>query len=387
MNIAKDLYKEYDRFKLREITSRRFTHSQMLAWLQPLETQGAFTSKTLGGSAEGRSVLLLKTGTGQTKVMLWTQMHGDESTATMALLDILNFFATEPDHSLVRTLREKLTILIIPMLNPDGAERFQRRSAQLIDINRDALRLGTPEAAILKNARDSYSPHFGFNLHDQDPRNTVGQTGNSAAIALLAPAFDESRSFNEVRNRARSVAARISATLSSFIPGLVARYDDMFEPRAFGDNIQKWGTSTVLLESGGWKGDPEKMHLRKLNFVALLDALFSIATGEYTSADISVYDQLPFNGKNLYDIILRGAELRTNSIVKPLTVDIGINLSEEQDSAGQLQMIGTILDVGDLSTFGSFEEYDCRGVVLDSTQIAIEKKIRKTEILRMIGKL
>ncbi len=386
MNIAKDLYKEYDRFQLREITSRRFTHSQMLAWLQPLETQGAFTSKTLGGSAEGRSVLLLKTGTGQTKVMLWTQMHGDESTATMAVLDILNFFALEPDHSLVRTLREKLTILIIPMLNPDGAERFQRRSAQFIDINRDAMRLGTPEAAILKQARDSYTPDFGFNLHDQDPRNTVGQTRNSAAMALLAPAFDEQRSFNEVRNRARSVAARISATLTSFIPGLVARYDDTFEPRAFGDNMQKWGTSTVLLESGGWKGDPEKMHLRKLNFVALLDAFFAIATGEYTSADISAYDQLPFNGKNLYDIVLRGAELRTNSIVKPLTVDIGINLSEEQDSAGQLQIIGTIMDVGDLSTFGSFEEYDCRGVVLDSTQIAIEKKMSKAEILRMIGR-
>ena len=34
---------------------------------------------------------------------------------------------------------------MVPMLNPDGAERFQRRNAQGIDINRDALLLQSPE--------------------------------------------------------------------------------------------------------------------------------------------------------------------------------------------------------------------------------------------------
>lgn len=387
MNTAQELFNQYDRFKLHEITTRRFTQAQMLGWLQLLETKKAFVSNTVGSSAEGRVILLLKSGNGPTKVLLWTQMHGDESTATMALLDILNFFAQEPNHPLVKSLRDNLTLLMIPMLNPDGAERFQRRTAQMIDLNRDALRLGTPEAAVLKTVRDSYEPDFGFNLHDQDPRYTVGQAKNPAAIALLAPAYDESRNDNPVRTRAKMVAARIAATLGTLIPGLIARYDDTFEPRAFGDNIQKWGTSTILVESGGWRNDPEKMHLRKLNFVALLDALLSIATNEYASVDVALYDQLPFNGKNLFDMILRNAELSAHSTAKPLTVDIGINFSEERDSAGQREIIGTIMDVGDLSTFGSFEEYDCQGVTLDSTQIDIEKKMRRDDILRLIGKL
>ena len=45
----------------------------------------------------------------------------------------------------VRGILSSLTLYVVPMLNPDGAERFQRRNAQSIDINRDALRLQTPE--------------------------------------------------------------------------------------------------------------------------------------------------------------------------------------------------------------------------------------------------
>ena len=51
--------------------------------------------------------------------------------------------------------------------------------------------------------------------------------------------------------------------LSDFIPGHIGRYSDDYEPRAFGDNFQTWGTSTILIETGGWKGDPEKQFLRK----------------------------------------------------------------------------------------------------------------------------
>ena len=39
---------------------------------------------------------------------------------------------------------------MVPMLNPDGAERYARRNAQAIDINRDALQLATPEGRLLK---------------------------------------------------------------------------------------------------------------------------------------------------------------------------------------------------------------------------------------------
>src|SRR5687767_81877 len=44
-----------------------------------------FTMETLGESVEGRSIHHIRAGTGSTPVLLWSQMHGDEPTATSAL--------------------------------------------------------------------------------------------------------------------------------------------------------------------------------------------------------------------------------------------------------------------------------------------------------------
>ena len=292
----------------------------------------------------------------------------------MALLDILNFLSQESGHAVASTIRERLTLLIIPMLNPDGTERFQRRTAQSIDMNRDALALRTPEARILKEVQAKFRPEFGFNLHDQDPRNTVGFTKNVTAIALLAPALDKAKSDPPSRIKAKQLAATFAEIMGQFIAGHVARYDYTFEPRAFGDNIQKWGTSTVLVESGGWPNDRDKMFIRKLNAVGLLTSLYAIAMGAYQEAQQESYEQLPFNGKNLYDIIFRNVQLRTGNEQPPVLVDIGANLEEEQNGvSGQIQLKARVVDIGDLSTVGSFVEHDCTGLQLSSDELTLDK--------------
>jgi len=373
--LARELFENYERYKKSEITSRRFKHADLMRWLTPYEDQKVVQSTPAGKSAEGRAIPLLKFGSGATKVLLWSQMHGDEPTATMALVDILNFFAQAPGHPAVKTIREKLTLLVIPMLNPDGAERFQRRTAQSIDMNRDALRLDTPEARILQSIQATQKPEFGFNLHDQEPRYSVGSSKNVAAIALLAPSVDEAKSDTPVRQRAKQVAATFADVMNLFMPGHLARYDDVFEPRAFGENIQKWGTSTVLVESGGWRGDREKMFLRKLNYVGWLASLGAIATGAYQKATLESYEQLPFNGKNLYDIIIRRAKLKATAAVPEVTVDLGINVEERIESgSGIVQHVGKIVDIGDLSSFGALEEIDgSTASPYDSSAVQIDR--------------
>jgi hypothetical protein len=314
-------------------------------------------------------------------------MHGDEPTATMALLDMLNFFARARDHVVSRTILDALTLLIIPMVNPDGAERFQRRTAQSIDMNRDALTLETPEAHILKETRDTYQPHFGFNLHDQDPRYTVGNSKNVSAVALLAPAFDESRGDNDIRIAAKKVASTFASVLQELIPGHVSKYDETFEMRAFGDNIQKWGTSTILVESGGWPGDREKMFVRKLNYVGLLTSLHSIATGMYQQADLAAYEGLPFSTKYLYDLILRNAQLKANDRVSAVRVDIGINLDEELNMEnGRVELVGKIVDIGDLSIFGAFQEVDVRGTLLSGSEIKMDQRLTAERVQALLIK-
>lgn len=379
--LARELFESYASYQLTGITSRRFSQADMLHWLEPLRSQNLFTSVSLGKSAEGRTISLLKLGTGSVKVLIWSQMHGDESTATMALLDMLNFFAQQPRHNVTRAILDGLTLLIIPMLNPDGAERFQRRTAQAIDMNRDATVLRTPEARILKEMCDAYQPEFGFNLHDQDPRYTVGNSKEVSVIALLAPAFDEARGDNDVRLAAKQVASVFASVLREFVPGHVSKYDDTFEPRAFGDNVQKWGTSTVLVESGGWPGDRDKMFIRKLNYVGLLTSLHAISTGTYRQADLSSYDRLLFGTKYLYDVILRNAEWRGNETVPAMRADIGINIDEEMNSeTGRVELVGKVADIGDLSVYGAFRDVDASEHSLNGEEIKIDQRLSMQRI-------
>jgi hypothetical protein len=254
-------------------------------------------------------------------------------------------------------------------------------------MNRDALTLRTPEARILKETRDTYRPQFGFNLHDQDPRYSVGETQNVSAIALLAPAFDVSRSDNNVRLPAKKVAATLTSVLHEFIPKNVSKYDDAFEQRAFGDNIQKWGTSTVLIESGGWPGDREKMFIRKLNCVALLTTLHAIAVDQCEHADVKEYEQLPFNTKYLFDIILRNAQLKANDAVASVTVDIGINIDEEFNAkTGQAEPVAKIVDIGDLRTYGAFQDVDVHGVIVGGAEIKIDQRIAMETVKTLLNK-
>lgn len=333
----------HDAHRVPAISEREFTHEELWAAMDSiLEATDAFTKEELGRSAEGRPIYLLSWGEGSMEPLLWSQMHGDESTATMALLDIVHFLATEPEHPLARTLRENVTLHLIPMLNPDGAERFQRRNALGIDINRDARHLATPEGRALKAAQERLRPDFGFNLHDQSPRTRVGPSDFGAAIALLAPPYDDPGSVNASRLAALRLASHIRMAMEPLVPGHIARYDDSFNPRAFGDLMQQWGVSTVLVESGGWEGDPEKQHLRKTNFVGLLSALEGIATGAYAQADPAWYAMLPQNGRRVNDLLLVGGTLVPPGL-PAYRADIEITW-EEPGVPGA----GRISDIGDL---------------------------------------
>ncbi len=258
-------------------------------------------------------------------------MHGDESAATMALADLINWFASAPDGDTLRAeIAERLTIVMIPMLNPDGAELFIRENAAGVDVNRDARRTATPEGRILKFVRDSIQADFGFNLHDQGT-HTAGDDGPLVAIALLAPAADEERSWGPIRQRARGVAAAMARALEPDLGSRMARYDDAFSPRAFGDNMQAWGTSTVLMESGILPGDPQKQELRRLNVVALLSAFQAIASGRYADEDMAAYDSLPMNRFMDYQVLVLGGHLVIGTAA-PIRADIAIRY---EDSAAR----------------------------------------------------
>jgi len=363
----------HEQFKESAIIHRRFKHVTVDSLLQQHAQSSIYKLDEIGKSVEGRAIYELTYGQGAKKVMLWSQMHGDEPTATMALFDIFNFLKGSGDgfDSIRNILKEELAIHVIPMLNPDGAERYMRRNAQRIDLNRDARAGQTVEGALLRSRAKAIAPRYGFNLHDQHIYyNTAGST-KPVSISLLAPAFNQERDVNEVREGAMKIIVGMNKVLNQYIPGAIARYDDTYTPRGFGDNFQSWGASTVLIESGGMKGDPEKQQIRKLNFIIILNALLEIAQGSYQQYEAKQYEDIPYNTSQLHDLVLRGLSFGSDAI--PLNSDIAIRRSENTVGT-DFFVRGRVEDIGDLQESFGYEELDAKGLTFVMGKMA-EKPI------------
>ncbi len=364
----KELEASYDGFSEKRINTRRFKHSDIEPIILALDKK-VFEVTKAGESIEGRNIYMVKAGEGPVKVLLWSQMHGDETTATRVLLDFFNYLADGKTFKKEKAvLLQNLTLYFVPMLNPDGAEQFQRRNAMGIDINRDALRLQSPEAQLLKQVRDSLQPHFGFNLHDQNTATSAGATGNPATLSFLAPAYNEEKDLNDVRTKALQVVVVLDSLTQQHIPGHVGRYDDSFEPRAFGDNIQRWGTSTILIECGGYPGDPEKEYIRKVHFLALAGALQGIADGSYATVDPARYFTIPENSRRHYDLLVKNGQLQRNEQWR--TLDLAIRLRETtRADLRNYDVSGFVEDIGDMTGFYGYTEIDAEGMHIKPAKV------------------
>ncbi len=383
LDFAYRLYFEYDNYIEPTLPNRRTKHSDILPLIDKLRNSNIFSVNEIGKSALGKELFLITAGTGNTKIFLWSQMHGDESTATRAIFDIFNFFLSNDNMSDFKNkLLEKTTIYIMPMVNPDGAEIFQRSNFFNFDVNRDFARLQTPEAKILKATFDLIKADFGFNLHDQSRLYSAGHNFKQATISLLAPPFDVENSLNDIRIRSMMLSGKIFSIISSFIPGHIARYSDEYEPRAFGDNFQKLGTSTILIESGGWKNDPEKLFVRKINFITLLSAFKSIQEGSYLNESLETYNSIPLNQKDLFDLVIRNLKINNNGF--EYLIDIGINREEINcESEIGFYVKSIIEDTGDLSVYFGYEDFDLTGmeISIGKTYPVLFESIKEIENL------
>jgi hypothetical protein len=344
----KKVIQHFNDWKAHQLADRFFKHQQIVELL--LQLPKTFDITVLGKSVEGRSIHLVRWGKGKTKIMLWSQMHGDEATGTMALFDLLNFL--QQDDEAVKLLHAQCELFITPMVNPDGAARFTRRNAQQIDINRDFLATATPEAKLLKACRAEINPAFGFNLHDQLTLWSVSNRLKPATLSFLAPAVDEELTIPEVRKKAMLIIADIFTEMTSILPDHIGLFDDAYEPRAFGDNFQKAGTSTILIEAGGYATDFEKQEIRKFYFAAILKGLISIARQTYKQQQLENYFSIPKNSKQLFHILIH------NVMLQQTEVSIGINYDETPAQDGNSTVkIYSIQDLGDLTFCGAYQTF------------------------------
>lgn len=334
----------YAKIKEYSISGRWIT----LADIQPLylNLQGSgIKAKIIGESEQGRAIYQVKLGKGSTKILIWSQMHGNESTGTKAVFDFLNFIQSCTYNEITKSILQNCSITIVPMLNPDGAQAYTRVNADGVDLNRDAVNLQAKESKLLREILEKVNPQFCFNLHDQRTIFGVDGTKNPSTISFLAPSEEETRKITEGRKETMNVIVAMNELLQKLIPNHIGRYTDEFYPTATGDNFQKLGHNTILIEAGHYANDYEREVVRKYNFYALLQGIYHISQTT-NFKEYKKYLAIPNNIKNFYDVIFRSEKNEK---------DIAYQYEETVES-GKFALVLKKEKVGNLSSYLAHEE-------------------------------
>ena len=312
--------------------------------------------KEVGTSDLGKPIFKMEMGNGSINVLAWSQMHGNESNSTHAILDLLEILENEKE--LKEDFLSKITLDFVFMLNPDGSEKWTRRNALDIDINRDFLKESSKEILIFKGICSSKSYHYALNLHEQ--RTIFSTDGiHPATLSFLAPAQDYERSITSTRKKSMAVISRIFQKLSPEIPHQIARYNDEFYPTSLGDNLMKMGIPSILFEGGHFQNDYLRKETRKYYTIALYEALIVMAKLQGSTAGWEDYQQIPQNKETHFDIIYRNVRLNTDY---QCILDIAVQYKEELiNGSEEISFTPIVVEVGDIGRKKGWKEIDCTG--------------------------
>jgi len=316
----KSLFNNYSLYKEDKLSGRYITSTDIENLLVRLSVN--FDIETIGHSNNAIPIRKVIIGKGPIKILAWSQMHGNESTTTKAIFDLLNALKDPSDDVILNSILKNITLAIIPMLNPDGAEAYTRVNANHIDLNRDAQDLTQIESRVLREEFEDFKPQYCFNLHDQRTVFSAGPKANPATISFLTPSMDEIRSIKPSRIQSMKLIATMANDLSAYLKGNIGRYDDLYNANCTGDTFQGGNVPTILFEAGHYPHDYMREETRRYIFLALLSGLNAVVSKSYDEVEYEAYFRIPENEKLFYDVILR------NAVIKDEVKDVAIQFKE-----------------------------------------------------------
>lgn len=360
---ALDLFLNY---KEQSVQGRYLTLETILPILKKLNTNEQV--KHVGNSVQGRPIYTYQIGTGKTKIFLWSQMHGNESTTTKALLDFINLLNGETE--LAKMLLEDFTFMAIPILNPDGAFLYTRENANKVDLNRDAQNLTQPESMVLRGVFEVFQPDYCFNLHDQRTIFGVADSGKPATVSFLAPSYNEERDINATRLDAIRVINNINSVLQNYIPGQVGRFDDSFNINCIGDTFQNLGVPTILFEAGHFPDDYLREETRKYIFISLLVSFTTLSENDIVDNEISQYLNIPQNKVVFYDFMYKNIKINYDG--NEIITNFAVQYKEELID-GKVNFKAYIAAIENLDAYFGHYEYDAQGALYSDNQDNLPK--------------
>jgi hypothetical protein len=239
-------------------------------------------------SREGRAVTLVKITSSPTfgvdprkiRVLLFAQQHGDEPAGREALLLLLTrAYAGKLNH-----LLERVDLLIVPQVNPDGSERRQRRTADGIDLNRAHVLLNSPEVRALHDLFHVWMPHVTVDIHEYCSFNS-----RWVESGMIRTADVQLGTLTNL-NTSAAIRAYQRERMMPFVASEMNRQGYRFHEYIVGspasgvrhstteinDGRQSFGmmnTLSFLQEGRKWRGFNEKLEHRALTQLASLEAL------------------------------------------------------------------------------------------------------------------
>ena len=147
------------------------THTEMIPYLKKLDKKCAFMQmEFIGESVKGKSIPVLYFSDSRKfradeeakpLVLIYCQQHGNEPSGKEAGLELTSVLADGK-----RNRFDNFDLILIPMMNPDGADSGERRNANKMDLNRDHAALTQPETIALHKLFLKWKPEITLDVHE-----------------------------------------------------------------------------------------------------------------------------------------------------------------------------------------------------------------------------
>ncbi len=146
-------------------------YNSLQSYLQKLQKLSPYVSlKNIGKSVENRDIIALffskdeNFGSRRNQkpiVMIICQQHGDEPSGKEAALIVSRSLVNRDSH-----LLDKFDLIMVPQVNPDGAEKGTRRNSNKMDLNRNHVILSEPEALAIHSLFLQWRPEVTLDVHE-----------------------------------------------------------------------------------------------------------------------------------------------------------------------------------------------------------------------------
>ncbi|MER2122321.1 MAG: M14 family zinc carboxypeptidase [Solibacillus sp.] len=295
-------------------TSILYTYDEMVNYLKKQDAkQDAMQLEVIGQTVKKRDIYMAKyiTNPNNPTILFLTQQHGNEQLTTEGALEFIKHLRTGKTKGVL----DKVNILIVPMLNADGAmgdvdfslddyiadggRNLTRYNAVGADLNRDHVDKVHPETqALHKNVLQKYEIDYMIDLHHQGTQ--ARRDGKLVSGSMLYPTNDKVKP--EVLEKSKKLGAVVFNAVDSTGWGHLAKYNG-----GNGENIGRNGAAvqydiaTLLFEMRGMSdhfnesaviGQKSNGYLIKQTITTLDAAVQAIADRSIETADISFWDTL-----------------------------------------------------------------------------------------------